>query len=152
MRAACCRGGLAIGVVLACAVTPGSPATAVAAPSSEVAAAVDAIRNGSGCGAFQSDPVVQRTADLALRESSDYKNFRAATVPFDDPIPALKTAGFTGDKAILLSGFGADDASALRGALLQGHAAFLDCSYSLYGVSAARDESGSLVSIVLAGP
>lgn len=145
-----CRTGVVLGVVLACAVAPGSPATAIAAPSSEVVAAVDTIRKGSSCGAFRSDPVVQRTADLALQESSDYKNFRSAAVPFDDPIPALKTAGFTGNKAILLSGFGFDDASALRGALLQGHEAFLDCSYSLIGASAARDESGSLVSIVLA--
>lgn len=144
-------GGYVSGAVLACMVVAGVPAMAMAAPSNQIAAAVENIRSGSGCAPLQPSPVVQRTADLALQESSDYMSFRSATVPFDDPMPALKTAGFDGTKAILLSGFGTDYASALRGALLQGHKAFHDCAYSFYGASSGLDASGTLVSIVLAG-
>ncbi|WP_085305591.1 hypothetical protein [Mycolicibacillus koreensis] len=90
---------------------------------------------------------------MATRETSEYKNYRSSAVPFTDPIPALRTIGFTGSNAILLSGYGDDEASALRGVMLQGHRSLLDCSYTLYGASTLHADAGfNLVSVVLAAP
>lgn len=144
-----------LNALLVCAVSATSvlvtAPVANASPSPTVAAAVQAARGQSTCGPLRTDSLTQQVADMSIQETSDYKSHRNAAVPFTDPMPALRTVGFGGSKSILLSGYGADEASALHGVLLEGHLALVNCSYSLYGASAARDDEGaSLVSVVLA--
>jgi hypothetical protein len=57
---------------------------------------------------------------MAMQATSDYISHRTAAVPTGDPMPALKTIGYTGTKAILLSGYGTDEADAIHGLLLEG--------------------------------
>lgn len=88
---------------------------------------------------------------MATQATSDYISHRSAAVPFTDPMPALKTIGYTGTKALLLSGYGTDEADAIHGLLLEGRDSIPDCSYTQYGVSSTRDGGGfNLTSVVLA--
>ena len=90
---------------------------------------------------------------MALQATSDYISHRNAAVPFTDPMPALKTIGYTGSKAILLSGYGTDEADAIHGLVLEGRESIPNCSYTQYGASATRDDGGfNLTSLVLAAP
>jgi hypothetical protein len=123
----------------------------IADPVSTLTSAVDAARSASRCPPLQSDPLVERAAQIAMQQSSDYIGHRTATVPFTDPMPALKTIGYTGSKAVLLSGYGASEEDAAQGLILEGHASIPNCQYTQYGVSAARDSGGfNLTSVVLA--
>jgi hypothetical protein len=88
---------------------------------------------------------------MAMQATSGYINHRTAAIPFTDPMPALKTIGYTGSEALLLSGYGTDDADAIDGLLLEGRESIPNCSYTQYGVSATRDDGGfTLTSVVLA--
>jgi hypothetical protein len=88
---------------------------------------------------------------MVTQATSDYISHRSAAVPFTDPMPALKTIGYTGKKALLLSGYGASEGDAVRGLLLQGRESIPSCSYTQYGMSATRDDRGfNLVALVLA--
>lgn len=123
----------------------------MADPESTLAQALHTARSASQCPPLQSDPFVQRVAEMALQNTSDYISHRTAAVPFTDPMPALKVIGYTGSKAVLLSGYGASDADAVHGLILQGYALIPDCSYTQYGTSAIRDAGGfNLTSVVLA--
>jgi hypothetical protein len=123
----------------------------IADPVSSLTSAVDAARSASNCPPLRSDPLVERAAQIAMQQSSDYISHRSAAVPFTDPGPALKTIGYTGSKAVLLSGYGASEADAVQALILQGHALIPNCQYTQYGVSAARDSGGfNLTSVVLA--
>lgn len=124
---------------------------AMADPTSSLTSAVLTVRSASQCPPLQPDPLIERAAQMALQATSDYVSHRSAAVPFTDPMPALKTIGFTGSKARLLSGYGADETDALHGAMLEGLTSIPDCSYTRYGVSASRDDAGfNLTSVVLA--
>jgi uncharacterized protein YkwD len=137
--------GLAAAVVTAPAAT--------ADPLSSLTSAVDTIRSASSCPPLQPDALVQRAAEMAMQATSDYISHRSAAVPFTDPMPALKTIGYTGGKALLLSGYGSDETDAIHGLVLQGRELIPDCAYTQYGVSAARDGGGfNLASVVLAAP
>jgi uncharacterized protein YkwD len=126
---------------------------AMADPLSTLTSAVDSVRSASQCPPLRSDPLVERGAQMAMQATSDYISHRSAAVPFTDPMPALKTIGYTGGKALLLSGYGTDEADAIQGVLLEGREVILDCSYTQYGVSATRDDGGfNLTSVVLAAP
>jgi hypothetical protein len=134
-------------------------ATMITAPAatadalSGLTSAVDTIRSASSCPPLQSDPLVQRASQMAMQATSDYISHRSAAVPFTDPMPALKTIGYTGGKALLLSGYGSNETDAIHGLVLQGRELIPDCSYTQYGVSAARDGGGfNLASVVLAAP
>jgi hypothetical protein len=88
---------------------------------------------------------------MAMQATSDYISHRSAAVPFTDPMPALKTIGYEGSNALLLSGYGTDEADAIHGLLLEGREAIPNCSYTQYGVSSMRDDGGfNLTSVVLA--
>jgi len=90
---------------------------------------------------------------MGMQATSDYISHRSAAVPFTDPMPALKTIGYTGSKALLLSGYGSDETDAIHGLVLEGRELIPNCSYTQYGVSAARDDAGfNLASVVLAAP
>jgi uncharacterized protein YkwD len=124
---------------------------AMADPRSTLTSAVDSVRSASQCPPLRSDPLVERAAQMAMQATSDYISHRSAAVPFTDPMPALKTIGYTGSKALLLSGYGADEADAIHAVLLEGREVILDCSYTQYGVSATRDDGGfNLTSVLLA--
>jgi hypothetical protein len=137
----------ALAVALATAMAP----PAIADPRSTLTSAVDAARSATPCLPLQADPIAERAAQMALQATSDYINHRSAAIPFTDPMPALKTIGYTGSKALLLSGYGADEADAIHGLLLEGRESIPSCSYTQYGVSATRDDAGfTLTSVVLA--
>jgi hypothetical protein len=137
------------GLAVAMATVMAPPA--IADPLSALTGAVDTARGTSRCPPLQSDPLVERAAQMAVQATSGYINHRTAAIPFTDPMPALKTIGYPGSKALLLSGYGTDDADAIQGLLLQGRESIPNCSYTQYGVSATRDDGGfTLTSVVLA--
>ena len=125
----------------------------MADPGSTLTSAVDTVRSASQCPPLQSDPLVERAAQMATQTTSDYISHRSAAVPFTDPMPALKTIGYTGKTALLVSGYGTSEADAVHGVLLEGRELIPNCSYTQYGVSATRDDGGfNLASLVLAAP
>jgi len=147
-----CRTAHLVAISLLSVTTATAP-PAAADPLSRLTSAVDAIRSGSPCPPLQSDPLVQRGAQMGMQATSDYISHRSAAVPFTDPMPALKTIGYTGSKALLLSGYGSDETDAIHGLVLEGRELIPNCSYTQYGVSAARDDAGfNLASVVLAAP
>lgn len=130
-----------------------TPTPAHAEPQSALAQAVITARATSTCTPLQSDPLVERAAAMANLSSSDYISFRSAAVPFTDPMPALSTIGYHAAKALLLSGYGATQADALHGLMLQWQAAEPDCSYTQFGTSTWHDDAGfELASVVLTTP
>lgn len=143
---------VAISFLTMAAATVTAPGAA-ADPQSSLTSAVDNIRSASQCAPLQSDPFVQRAAQMAMQSTSDYISHRSAAVPFTDPMPALTTIGYNGGKALLLSGYGANETDAIHGLILQGRDLIPNCSYTQYGVSAARDDGGfNLTAVVLAAP
>jgi hypothetical protein len=128
-------------------------APASADPQSPLAEAVVAVRSASACPPLQSEPLVERVAAMANQQTSEYMAHRSAAVPFTDPLPPLSTIGYSGSKALLLSGYGATDAEALHALMLQWQVHKPDCSYSHYGTSAWHDPADyHLASVVLAAP
>jgi hypothetical protein len=139
-------------LALAAVITMAAPAMADDS-AGPLTAAVMTVRGASRCAPLASDALVQRAADMATHASSDYIAHRSAAVPFTDPMPALKTIGYTGAKALLFSGYGANEADAIHGLILQGRNAIPDCSYTQYGASSLRGDDGSiLTAVVLAAP
>jgi hypothetical protein len=127
---------------------------ASADPATTLTNAVDTIRAASQCPPLQPEPLVVRSAQMAVQETSDYISHRVAAIPFTDPMPALKTIGYTGTKGVLLSGYGNNETDSIHGLLLQNtySKAISDCSYTQYGVGAIQEENGAVItSLVLAG-
>ena len=125
----------------------------MADPGSTLTIAVDTVRSASQCPPLQSDPLVERAAQMATQTTSDYISHRSAAVPFTDPMPALKTIGYTGKTALLVSGYGMSETDAVHGVLLEARDLIPNCSYTQYGVSSTRDDGGfNLASLVLAAP
>ncbi|WP_232066525.1 hypothetical protein [Mycobacterium parmense] len=128
--------------------------SAVADPEANVRDAVASARSGTSCGSLRSNAVVEQVAQIINRSTDDYLNHAATRVPVLDPLEGLKTLGYSGTKAYLLSGAAQNDADAIQGAVLEGYAALPDCSYTDFGLSLRRNDTTGyhLVSVVLAGP
>lgn len=146
-------GSLAVTVTVMATCIPLAP-PALADQVATFKDAVASLRNGTSCGRLHYNPVVEQAADIINRSTDAYLNHTATHVPIADPLPGLKDLGYGGTKATLLQGAHKDPADAIKGALLEGHAAIPDCSYTDFGVSMFRnDKSGyNLTSAVLAGP
>ncbi|MCV7234606.1 hypothetical protein H7J49_19225 [Mycobacterium branderi] len=116
--------------------------------------AVASLRAGTSCEALRYNTVVEQAADIINRSTEDYINHTATHVPIAEPLPGLKDLGYGGNRAVLLQGAHKNAADAIKGALLEGHAAIPDCSYTDFGVSMRRNETTgyTLTSLVLAGP
>lgn len=156
-------------VTIVCAAISQAP-PALADPVANFKNAVATARGGSSCGPLRYNSVVEQAADVSLRSLVDYIKETATRVPVEDPLPGLKTLGYRGDKAKLLSGAAKTDADSIKGALLEGSVppastidtpkpvtphppALADCSYTDFGVSIQRDETTGyyLSALVLAG-
>ena len=126
---------------------------ASADPESNLTITVDAIRSASQCPPLQPDPLVQRAAEMATTGTSDYISHRSAAVPFSDPMPALKTIGYTGSKSKLVSGYGSNETDAIHGLIVTGSDVIANCELTQFGVSAQQDDAGfTLTAVVLAAP
>lgn len=139
---------------------PASPASAD--PLVSLTSAVETVRSASQCSPLQSDPLVVRAAQIATQETADYVSQRSSVVPFTDPMPALKTIGYTGSKGLVLSSYNenGNEIDAVHGLMLSDRAkallgtpAIANCAYTRYGTSAVQDQdtSGVFLSLVLAG-
>lgn len=115
--------------------------------------AIDAHRAGTQCPPLQLDSVAVQTAELANRETVDYIAHRSPVVPFTDPMPAMKTFGYPGSKAILLSGYAATESEAIHGLMVQARATkvMADCSYTQYGVAVGQERGYLSTTLVVAG-
>ncbi|ORA10372.1 hypothetical protein [Mycobacterium arosiense] len=139
-------------------VVPACIVLAPAAVADQVAAtfrdAVASLRSGTSCGPLQDNSAAEQAADIINRSTDAYLNHTATHVPISDPLPGLKDLGYPGNKAVLLQGAHKNPADAIKGALLEGHAAIPDCSYTDFGVSMFQNETSgyNLTAAVLAGP
>jgi hypothetical protein len=144
--------------LIAISALTGAMATVSAPPAmadtvANLTSAVDQVRSASRCQPLQSDPLVLRVSEMATQRLTDFISHRTAEIPIDDPMPALKTIGYPGTKATLVGGYGADEAEAIHGLLLEGRVAIPDCSYTQYGVSTAQADDGFyLTTVILAAP
>lgn len=90
---------------------------------------------------------------MATQSTSDYVSHRSAAVPFSDPMPALKTIGYTGSKGKLVSGYGSNETDAIHGLIVTGSDVIPNCALTQFGVSAEQDDAGfTLTAVVLAAP
>jgi hypothetical protein len=142
----------AVAALLATMATVATAGPASAEPLPSLTSAIDSVRASSACPPLVSDPLVVRSAELATQETSDYLSHRSAAVPFSDPLPALKTIGYPGNKADLLTGYGENEIDSIHGLVLQALAKAPDCSFTQYGVNASFEDGFVLTSVVLAGP
>lgn len=151
-------------------VAAGQTPVAMADPVDNFKNAVATARSGSSCGPFHYNAIAEQVANVSLRSLVDYIKHTATRVPVEDPLPGLKTLGFPGQKAKLLSGTAESDADSIKGVLLEGSIPpastidtpkpvtphpppLTDCSYTDFGVSMQRDETTGyyLSALVLAG-
>ncbi len=119
-----------------------------------VRAAVIASRGGGACPALRSDTLIDQIAEIINRSTDGYLNQSATRVPIVDAQEGLKELGYNGTKAYLLQGADANEALAIKAALLEGYDALADCAYADFGASVKRNDATgfTLVVIVLAGP
>jgi hypothetical protein len=142
----------AAAAVVATIATVATAGPASAEPLPALTSAIDDVRAASTCPPLVSDPLVVRSAELAAQETSDYLSHRSAVVPFSDPLPALKTIGYAGNKGELLSGYGENETDSIHGLVLEALSKVPDCSFTQYGVNASFEDGFVLTSVVLAGP
>lgn len=118
----------------------------------EFDAAIASMRAAGACPALLHDPNVQRAAEISNRSTADYLNHTAQYVPVSDPLAVLKDLGSDATKAVQLQGSGHADGAAIKGALLQGHSAISDCTYTHFGTSVLTnpDRDHTIVVAVLA--
>lgn len=111
-------------------------------------------RGKTSCGRLHYNPIVKQAAEIVNKSSDAYINHTATHVPISDPLPGLQDLGYDGNKAALLQGAHRNVADAIKGALLEGHAAIPDCSYTDFGVNVMRNEATgyNMAVAVLAGP
>lgn len=117
--------------------------------------AVAQARAGSSCGPLHPDPVAARVAMIANKSYPDWLAHISTSPPITDPLPGLKELGYAGNKGKFLGGVSKKSAAdAIKGVLLEGYAAILDCSYTDYGASMLSDQASgyTLAAVVLAGP
>jgi hypothetical protein len=110
-------------------------------------------RAGTSCQPLNYNPVVEKAAAIINRSTDDYIDHISTYQAITDPMPGLKDLGYGGNKAALLQGALSNEADAIKGALLQGHAAIPDCSYTDLGIDVRRNEATDnlLVVYLLAG-
>ena len=115
--------------------------------------AMAAARAGTSCQPLSYNPVVEKAAAIINQSTDDYIHNISTYQPITDPMPGLKDLGYGGNKAALLQGGLSNEADAIKGALLQGHAAISDCSYTDLGIDVRRNEATDnlLVVYLLAG-
>jgi hypothetical protein len=128
--------------------------SALADPSANFKMAIASARAGSSCGPLRYNAVVEQVAEISNRSTDKYLNHATTDVPVEDPLPGLKDLGYGGSKGILLRGAAKDEATSVKGLLLEGFDKVPDCSYTDFGVSTLRNQWNSyyLTSLVLAGP
>ncbi|MGE2726589.1 hypothetical protein [Mycolicibacterium pulveris] len=148
--------GLVAGLVLA--------PPAAADPIAHFREAIVSARSATPCAPLQYHPIVEQVAAVFNQMTDDYLNHEATRVQnkdttpgsIPDPLPGLKNLGYGGTKAYLLQGAHHDEASAIKGALLEGYALnkISDCSYTDFGVDMRRNQSTAynLAALVLAAP
>jgi hypothetical protein len=148
----CAASSTTVAALLATLASVATAGPASAEPLPSLTSAIDSVRASSSCSPLVSDPLVVRSAELATQETSDYLSHRSAAVPFSDPLPALKTIGYPGGKAVLLSGYGENEIDSVHGLVLQALSKVPDCGFTQYGVNASFEAGFVLTSVVLAGP
>lgn len=126
--------------------------SAAADALSDLRSAVDTIRAASQCPPLYAEPLVMRAAQMSTEGTRDYIIQRTAAIPFDDPMPALKAIGYTGSRALMLSGYGPDATASIKGLILQDmqNKVIADCTNTQYGVSALEENGVVYTSLVLA--
>jgi hypothetical protein len=127
--------------------------TALADSVTRLQDAMATARAGTSCQPLNYNPVVGKAAAIINRSTDDYIDHISTYQPITDPMPGLKDLGYGGNKAALLQGGLSNEADAIKGALLQGHAAISDCSYTDLGIDVRRNEATDnlLVVYLLAG-
>jgi hypothetical protein len=123
----------------------GGMAVAPSAPADSVTRLQDAMataRAGTSCQPLSYNPVVEKAAAII---NIDHMS---TDQPITDPMPGLKDLGYGGNKAALLQGALSNEADAIKGALLQGHDAISDCSYTDLGIDVRRNEATDNVLVV----
>jgi hypothetical protein len=115
--------------------------------------AMAAARAGTSCPPLNYNPVVEKAAAIINKSTDDYIDHISTYQPITDPMPGLKDLGYGGNKVALLQGALSNEADAIKGALLEGHAAIPDCSYTDLGIDVRRNEATDnlLVVYLLAG-
>jgi hypothetical protein len=113
-----------------------------------------AAARGEAC-PLRYEPVLEQAAAIVTRTTNEYLSQSARAVPIDkDPVPVIRDLGYTGNTARLLLGAGKTDAEAIKGALLEGYSALVDCSYRDFGVNVSWNDAKKLylTTALLAGP
>jgi hypothetical protein len=115
--------------------------------------AMAAARAGTSCPPLNYNSVVEKAAAIINKSTDDYIDHISTYQPITDPMPGLKDLGYGGNKVALLQGALSNEADAIKGALLEGHAAIPDCSYTDLGIDVRRNEATDnlLVVYLLAG-
>lgn len=129
----------------------GGMAVAPSALADSVTRVQDAMataRAGTSCQPLSYNPVVEKAAAIINQSTDDYIDHISTYQPITDPMPGLKDLGYGGNKAALLQGALSNEADAIKGALLQGHAAIADCSYTDLGIDVRRNEATDNVLVV----
>jgi hypothetical protein len=138
--------------VVACAlVFVGGMVVTPSAHADLLATVQDAIMTARGetsCQPLSYNPIVEKAAGTINQSTDDYIDHLSTYQPITDPIPGLKDLGYGGNKAALLQGALSNEANAINGALLQGHAAIPDCSYTDLGIDVRRNEASDNVLVV----
>ena len=123
-------------------------------PTTHLKSEVDAARTGSGCPAYQSDPVLNAVTQRIMSEANAYANHTATFLPVSDDVSlmrVLRESGYYTVKAKLLNGYGDinaggpgdNEAKAIKAVVLEGTAyqTFTDCGYTKYGFGAINNDS-----------
>jgi hypothetical protein len=132
-----------------------APPSASADPTDGLSAGVAAYRSGSSCAPLHRDPIIDRVAEVMNKSTSDWLDHSADQSPILDPMPGLRELGYRGSKARMLAGTSRKtEADSIKGVLLEGYEAILDCSFTDVGFSTLRNENtGNVLTVtVLAGP
>lgn len=140
-------GRLALAVPVAALLLAGTAVADDDAADTELDAAIAEVRAGA-CAPLQPDPIARRAAEISNRSTLDYLHHTASHVPVDDPVPVLHDLGSRADAAIQLQGYGPDLATAIGGALLQGHSTIRDCAYRVVGTNVIHDADRGAVLVV----
>jgi hypothetical protein len=127
--------------------------SALADSVNRVRDAMATARAGTSCQPLNYNPVVERAAAIVNQSTDDYIDHISTYQPITDPIPGLRDLGYSANKAVLLQGALSNEADAIKAALLQGHAAIPDCTYTDLGMDVRHNEATDdvLIVYVLAG-
>jgi hypothetical protein len=110
--------------------------------------AIVTARGGTSCQPFNYDPILEKAAGIVNQSTDDYIDHLSTYQPITDPIPGLKDLGYGGTKAALLQGALSDESLSIKGAILQGHAAIPDCSFTDLGIDVRTNEATDNILIV----